>query len=81
MTDALGFYLAEDVFAADPLPPFPASIKDGYAVVGMCIIGLHMTMSNLHEVMYQIPDDICNPYNLKKDLIKEGFNLKSMDHT
>lgn len=32
--DALGFYLAEDVYAKDPLPPFPASIKDGYAVVG-----------------------------------------------
>lgn len=32
--DALGLYLAEDVYAKDPLPPFPASIKDGYAVVG-----------------------------------------------
>ncbi len=30
---ALGRVLAEDVHAADPLPPFPASIKDGYAVV------------------------------------------------
>ena len=25
--------LAEDVFAAEALPPFPASIKDGYAVI------------------------------------------------
>ena len=32
-TDALGYILAEDVFAKDPLPPFPASIKDGYAVL------------------------------------------------
>jgi gephyrin len=32
-TDALGRVLAEDVFAKDPLPPFPASIKDGYAVL------------------------------------------------
>lgn len=24
--------LAEDVFAEEPFPPFPASIKDGYAV-------------------------------------------------
>jgi len=24
--------LAEDIVAKDPLPPFPASIKDGYAV-------------------------------------------------
>jgi gephyrin len=30
---ALGRVLAQDVHAADPLPPFPASIKDGYAVV------------------------------------------------
>ena len=28
-SDALGYVLAEDVFATDPLPPFPASIKDG----------------------------------------------------
>ena len=28
---ALGRILAEDVAARDPLPPFPASIKDGYA--------------------------------------------------
>ncbi|KAK7476226.1 hypothetical protein BaRGS_00032502, partial [Batillaria attramentaria] len=33
LADALGYYLAEDVHASDPLPPFPASIKDGYAVV------------------------------------------------
>ena len=32
-SNALGYILAEDVFAKDPLPPFPASIKDGYAVV------------------------------------------------
>ncbi|GJN01448.1 hypothetical protein PR202_ga18715 [Eleusine coracana subsp. coracana] len=31
--DALGLVLAEDVCAPDPLPPFRASIKDGYAVV------------------------------------------------
>jgi len=31
--NGLGYIIAEDVFAKDPLPPFPASIKDGYAVV------------------------------------------------
>ncbi|RIK37874.1 MAG: molybdopterin molybdenumtransferase MoeA [Chloroflexi bacterium] len=31
--DALGLILAEPVAARDPLPPFPASVKDGYAVV------------------------------------------------
>jgi len=30
---ANGLFLAEDVTASEPLPPFPASIKDGYAVV------------------------------------------------
>ena len=34
LTDALGRILAEDVYAQDALPPFPASIKDGYAVLG-----------------------------------------------
>ena len=28
-TKVLGRVLAQDVFARDPLPPFPASIKDG----------------------------------------------------
>lgn len=31
--DALGKVLAQDIRASDPLPPYPASIKDGYAVV------------------------------------------------
>ncbi|XP_070181196.1 gephyrin-like [Littorina saxatilis] len=44
LEDALGFYLAEDVFAADPLPPFPASIKDGYAVVAADGIGHRKVM-------------------------------------
>ncbi|PSN49099.1 hypothetical protein C0J52_13643 [Blattella germanica] len=30
-SDTLGRVLAEDVYSKDPLPPFPASIKDGYA--------------------------------------------------
>ncbi len=32
-SDALGLVLADDVFAADPLPPFPASVVDGYALI------------------------------------------------
>ncbi|KAK7276563.1 hypothetical protein RIF29_17706 [Crotalaria pallida] len=31
--DALGKVLAQDILAPDPLPPYPASVKDGYAVV------------------------------------------------
>lgn len=33
LANALGLILAKPVVANDPLPPFPASIKDGYAVV------------------------------------------------
>ncbi|XP_076941592.1 molybdopterin biosynthesis protein CNX1-like [Bidens hawaiensis] len=33
LDDALGKVLAEDIRAPDPLPPYPASIKDGYAVI------------------------------------------------
>ena len=46
VTDALGYYLAEDVYAADPLPPFPASIKDGYAVIGLCRIHIFLPHIN-----------------------------------
>ncbi len=31
--EAQGRILADDLFAAEPLPPFPASIKDGFAVI------------------------------------------------
>lgn len=31
--NALGYILVDNIYAKDPLPPFPASIKDGYAVV------------------------------------------------
>ncbi|XP_057199483.1 gephyrin a isoform X6 [Triplophysa rosa] len=31
-TDGMGRVLAQDVYAKDNLPPFPASVKDGYAV-------------------------------------------------
>ncbi|KAL0370272.1 UNVERIFIED_CONTAM: Molybdopterin biosynthesis protein CNX1 [Sesamum angustifolium] len=36
---ALGKVLAQDVAAPDPLPPYPASIKDGYAVVASDVPG------------------------------------------
>ncbi|CAN1265940.1 Molybdopterin biosynthesis protein CNX1 [Linum perenne] len=31
--EALGKVLAEEIRAQDPLPPYPASVKDGYAVI------------------------------------------------
>ncbi|MBV7328982.1 molybdopterin molybdenumtransferase MoeA [Chloroflexi bacterium TSY] len=33
LSTASGMILAQDVVAGEPLPPFPASMKDGYAVV------------------------------------------------
>ncbi len=45
--DALGRVLAKDVFALDPLPPFRASIKDGYAVVSGDGAGLRPVAPNL----------------------------------
>ena len=33
-SDGMGRVLAQDVYAKDNLPPFPASVKDGYAVRG-----------------------------------------------
>ncbi|MEX1021389.1 MAG: gephyrin-like molybdotransferase Glp [Litorilinea sp.] len=33
LAQVLGMVLGSDVLAPDPLPPFPASMKDGYAVV------------------------------------------------
>lgn len=33
LADAAGLILAESVYANEPLPPFPASTKDGYAVI------------------------------------------------
>lgn len=33
LSAATGLILAEDVVAQTPLPPFPASVKDGYAVI------------------------------------------------
>ena len=30
----MGRVLAQDIYAKDNLPPFPASVKDGYAVRG-----------------------------------------------
>jgi gephyrin len=33
LSEALGAVIAEDVVAHEPHPPFPASVKDGYAVI------------------------------------------------
>jgi len=38
--DSPGRVLCQDVVAKDPLPPFPASIKDGYAVIAQDGVGV-----------------------------------------
>lgn len=46
MQDALGYVLAQDIFAKDPHPPFPASIKDGYAVLASDGVGLRTVVGD-----------------------------------
>lgn len=38
LIDGMGRVLAQDVYAKDNLPPFPASVKDGYAVRGKILL-------------------------------------------
>lgn len=61
--DAAGRYLAQDVLALEPLPPFPASIKDGYAVIGkptsaVCLYYLHHTFHSCGYTSYALDDKI-----------------------
>ncbi|XP_068200311.1 gephyrin [Palaemon carinicauda] len=46
MAESLGYILAEDIKANDPLPPFPASIKDGYAIVASDGAGLRKVLGS-----------------------------------
>lgn len=39
LADATGLVLAKTVIASDPLPPFPASVKDGFAVIAADGVG------------------------------------------
>lgn len=47
-SDGLGRVLAQDIYAKDNLPPFPASVKDGYAVRGEAAPAVNITA--LHQV-------------------------------
>ena len=44
--EAVGRILAVDVIARDPLPPFPASMKDGYAVIAADGPGLRRVLGS-----------------------------------
>eukprot|EP00106_Octopus_bimaculoides_P015775 XP_014783217.1 PREDICTED: gephyrin-like [Octopus bimaculoides] len=45
-SECLGYYLAEDVFAKEPVPPFRASIKDGYAVMSRDGVGKRLVIGS-----------------------------------
>lgn len=45
--NAFNRVLAEDIYAKDPLPPFPASIKDGYAVKAIDGPGVRMVRQSV----------------------------------
>lgn len=48
VSESLGHVIAEDVRAKDPLPPFRASIKDGYAVISdVNFVGICRFLSEL----------------------------------
>ena len=58
-SDAFGYILAEDIRARSPLPPFPASVMDGYAVIGMCM-KLELIFA-LFSIRRPIVVTFCNP--------------------
>ena len=51
---SLGAVLAEEILATSPVPAFPVSIKDGYAVLGIpCILNiiLYLLMQNFQRII------------------------------
>ena len=52
--DSLHRVVAEDVFAAESLPPFPASIKDGYAVVGSIAWAVFLNVAHCFYDIFRI---------------------------
>lgn len=65
--DGLGYILAEPVLANDPLPPFPASIKDGYAV--------YVTPNSKMELL-QVRGDSTAGESPDKCKVEEGFTIR-----
>lgn len=63
LSDGMGRVLAQDVYAKDNLPPFPASVKDGYAVRGKYVGFLkgHQTHTLFFYIFFSvhIPDYCC----------------------
>ena len=58
LIDALNYYLAEDIYAAIPMPPFSQSAMDGYAISG-------------EFKTYKVVDEI-KAGDSKKSIIKKG---------
>lgn len=55
----MGRVLAQDVYAKDNLPPFPASIKDGYAVRGEGISSSQTVFVSFKVYMLESPFLLC----------------------
>ncbi|ODM89039.1 Gephyrin, partial [Orchesella cincta] len=69
LKNGLGFILAEDILAKDPLPPFPASIKDGYAV-------FVTENSILENTLLQVRGDSTAGESPDKCRVEEGFCIR-----
>ncbi|CAL8104514.1 unnamed protein product [Orchesella dallaii] len=69
LKNSIGFILAEDVLANDPLPPFPASIKDGYAV-------FVSENSQLQNALLQVRGDSTAGESPDKCHVEEGFCIR-----
>lgn len=64
LSDGMGRVLAQDVYAKDNLPPFPASVKDGYAVRGK-YFGFLEYHHNSHCMVFQIFGSAWHPTTVK----------------
>ncbi|XP_013776811.1 gephyrin-like isoform X2 [Limulus polyphemus] len=54
--EALGYVLAEEITSADNIPPFPASVKDGYAVLSSDGAGIRKVVGDVPAGFW--PDDL-----------------------
>lgn len=55
----MGRVLAQDVYAKDNLPPFPASIKDGYAVRGEGFSSTQTVFASFKVYILESPFFVC----------------------
>jgi gephyrin len=59
LADAFGHIVGQDLHSIDPFPAFPASIMDGYAVIGPIEAGVYEVIDRVHAG--DLPRDLVNP--------------------